>query len=217
MRQTPKNRLCQFCPYVCMLAIVLLLFLPNDVMAQEPPALIVNLHDVAGAPVVGATITIVDRGGTRVLGRGTTDSEGSALFPPLPTSEVRVVVSGQLPTGTPLRLVGDDAAGIALTLGRPGLTLELRSEADGTVIPDPASLALEPGPLLVATLAPIAPSPRPTLALDPAVPPAPVPPTFAVDPPEPLSNFWPGLLLLVLLLVALLVVVLFQSRWRRSP
>jgi hypothetical protein len=205
---------------------------PPTTLAQEPPpALIVRLRDASGAGIPSAIVTVVDGSGAQVLGRATTTGEGIATFPPLPAAEVRVLVSGQLPNGVALTQPGDDADGMRLVLGAPALTLEMRSEDDGVVLPDPAtSITLETGvapdeslvPLDPATL-PTAPYavPLPTRPSDTQVPAStvvPIVPTAPAAPtPAPTGVNWPGLLLLGVLLLAVLGVILLQLRWRRLP
>lgn len=152
--------------------------------AQDtPPALVVRLRDVAGRGIAGVTVIVADQSGATVLDQATTDATGAAMFGPLPVADVRIVVQGRLADGTPLVQPGADAQGIAVILGTPSLTLELRSEADGTVLPDPeAELTLEPG------------VEESSITVDPAhVPPAPpasaaLAATVAAFPTAPLAN-----------------------------
>jgi hypothetical protein len=71
---------------------------------------------------------------------------------------VRVAVSGSLADGTPLNQRGQDAHGIWLLLDAPLVQLDLRSERNGAIIPDPTTMisadAPIPATLEVATLAP---------------------------------------------------------------
>lgn len=161
--------------------------------AQDaPPALVVRLRDVAGAGVAGVTIIVADQSGATVLDRATTDTTGTAAFGPLPAADVRVRVEGRLADGTPLVQPGADAQGIAVILGAPFLTLELRSEADGTVLPDPATeLTLEPGvaaPVITLVPAQVPSAPSAAAPMEPTVaafPTAPLVPTVAAFPQAP--------------------------------
>lgn len=172
--------------WIYLLALVLILtgLVSEPARAQDaPPALIVRLRDVAGAGVAGVTVIVTDQSGATVLGRATTDATGGAAFGPLRVGDVRVRVEGRLADGTLLVQPGADAHGIAVILGGPSVTLELRSETDGTVLPDPeAELTLEPG---VAA---------PRITVDPAQVPsaspasAPMEPTVAAFPTAPLAN-----------------------------
>jgi hypothetical protein len=150
--------------FLLAITVLLPLMAMQPVWAQEnPPALIVRLRDVAGDGVSGVEVIITDRSAATVLARATSDAEGRARFDPLPVADVLVVIQGHLSDGTPLVLPGADAQGIALILGAPPTTLELRSEADGTVLPDPeAELTLEPGidaPLTTVDPAQVPPAP----------------------------------------------------------
>lgn len=185
-------------------------------LAQDtPPALIVTLRDGTGAGVPGIAVVVTDRSGTTILARGTTESDGRIRFGPLPTTEVRVRVDGRLSDGTTLTLPGQDAAGFALTLGPPSVSLELRSEPDGTVRPDPASLTLEPGVAPDLVLTPFTAVTIPTIL--PATPAESTDPAILADVPDtPASPAlpWFGLLLLAILLLALVGVLLLQRHGR---
>lgn len=135
----------------------------TSAFAQDPPPdLIVVLHDVQGAPIAGATVIVRDGSGTRELARTTSDARGVASFTQLAERQVRVAVAGTLPNGARLYQPGADAPGIALLLDSSPAALDLRSERDGMVRPDPATMAaLEQG-VPVATQA--APVPRAPIA-----------------------------------------------------
>lgn len=157
---------------ICLLALVLILagLVSEPARAQDaPPALVVRLRDVADAGVAGVTVIVTDQSGATVLGRATTDATGAATFGPLPIAEVHVRVEGRMANGIQLVQPGADAHGIAVILGAPSLTLELRSEADGTVLPDPeAELTLEPGvaaPRITVDPAQVSPAPPASAAL----------------------------------------------------
>lgn len=158
--------------WLLLLAITVLLPLAaaRPASAQDaPPALVVRLRDVTGTGVAGAAVIVTDDSGATVLARATSDAEGAVRFGPLPVTEVRVVVHGRLADGTLLFQPGADAQGIAVVLGAPVVTLELRSEADGTVLPDPeAELTLELGveaPRITVEPAQVPPAPPASAAL----------------------------------------------------
>lgn len=116
----------------------LLWLIPVLTLAQAQPALLVTLRDGNGQGVAGATISIRDHAG-RELFTGTTDAEGQVALEQVPTPELRVAVSGTA-GGVKLVQLGDDAEGVVLYAGAPPVTLDLRVDAGGVVIPDPATM-----------------------------------------------------------------------------
>ena len=193
------------------------------------PDLTVTLHNIDNAPLAGVTVIVRDGSGTHDLAQAATDAQGVASFSGMTESQVRIAIVGALPNGTRLYQVGNDASGISLLLDPPPTRLDLRSESNGMVVPDPATMAaLEPG-VPVATsgavipTAPIA-SRIPLAQTAPplsAPPPAAAPPATAVAPaaladadaPESRSEqLWFGLLLLALLLGAGIGIVVVQRR-----
>src|SRR6266542_2725281 len=108
--------------------------------SQDPPDLIVRLRDVNGVGIAGVTVIVRDETGGRELARARTDAQGIASFAGLTENAVRVAVEGALPSGTRLYQLGNDVQGIALLLSEPPTHLDLRSEADGMVIPDSATM-----------------------------------------------------------------------------
>ncbi|NJO84761.1 MAG: hypothetical protein HC828_19675 [Blastochloris sp.] len=207
---------------------------PTPTLAQEPePALIVRLRDVQEAGVAGATVQVTDASGSVTLGRAVTDATGSAAFGPLPASDVRVLVQGRLADGTPLAQPGADAQGLAVILGAPALRLELRSETDGTVVPDPTlSLTLEPGipfdewaaldPALVPPAPPAPADLAATVAAIPTVPTASLATPEQYDTNAPLAESptaapaWFGFLLLGVLMLTLGTIIVLEIPWGRS-
>jgi hypothetical protein len=135
-----------------------LALLPVLASAASPHTLTVTLRDVDGAGVAGATIMVRDEAGTHDLAHTTTDAQGSATLPDLTADVVRVAVSGTLADGTPLNQRGQDAHGIWLLLDAPLVQLNLRSERNGDILPDPTTMisadAPIPAMLEVATFAP---------------------------------------------------------------
>jgi hypothetical protein len=181
---------------------------------QEPPDLIVRLRDVNGTGIAGVTVIVRNDSGGRELARATTDAQGIASFAGLTENAVRVTVEGALASGTRLYQLGNDTEGIALLLSEPPTHLDLRSEADGMVIPDPATMIAPDTGVLVqtgvsvaasTTTPPMLPTPGAASVAPPAVPPAPAS-----------ASLWPGLLLLAGLCTAIVGIVVLQLRWRRS-
>lgn len=120
-----------------LLLIILLLVTPT------PPVLTLLLRDAQGAPIAGATVTVYDRTGSAVLARAATGEDGVATFASLPAGDVRLAVAGTLPGGAPFRM--NDAGGVLVILGGGPARLDLLAEADGVVIPDPASISPDIG------------------------------------------------------------------------
>lgn len=187
---------------------------PVSLYAQgAPPALVVELRAWDGSAIGGVNVLLTDRSGTTLLGRAQTNSSGIAQFGPLPTSELRVLLQGQLADGTALLQPGLDAQGMAVFLEGPAMTLVLRSERDGMVRPDLVrEVTQDQWGDRVATVAAI-PTLLPLTAT--FVPPEPTPAPTSIAPATSGSmNSWLGLLLLSLLGMLLLFVILQQRRWR---
>ena len=194
------------------LALLLLLaLLPAIAAAQERITLVVSLRDVAGAGIPQARVIVRDSEGVKELAQVTTDSDGQAIVLDLPNRALRIAVVGSLLDGTPLHQTGQDALGVLLFPDGATTRLDLRSERDGAVIPDPvtmiapdlaavpaldssAGISVEPAPILVV--------PSTTLVA-----------RRAPATPSSSSSFsgW-GLALLAVLLVAVIVLLLV---WRR--
>lgn len=129
----------------------------------------VTLRDSSGAAIVGVSVIVRTEDGEE-LARQITDDDGAAHFGGL-SGVVRVLVEGQPRGGPRLYQLGDDARGVRLDLDQAALplTLNLRAEPDGLVLPDPATmLTLEEGGPLIVDAAPIptaaiaTPAPLPT-------------------------------------------------------
>lgn len=185
-----------------------------------PPALVVQLRDVAGAPLAGVAVTVHDLSGSAVLARGTTDTAGSVSFDPLPAQDVRVAVAGALPTGVPLSQPGEDVRGVAVVLGAPPVYLDLRVETDGVVRPDPATM-ITPD-VGVPAITPQEPSSTPT-AGEPAPTDHPVvldsadtATTDQVVPTSDSSLFWMGLTLVICLCAAAIVLAALHVAGRHQ-
>jgi hypothetical protein len=141
---------------VGLLSRVLLLVVLLHPTWQRAPDLVVTIRDQYDAGVAQVVVSARDADSGQELAQAQTDAHGRASLAGIQTADVRVVVSGQLADGTSLFLEGMDANGIALFLGLPPTTLDLRVEPGGMVIPDPVSM-IEPEQEVIAyPTAPIA-------------------------------------------------------------
>jgi len=150
MRSTPHTQArCSVYPrcakvsgsWFSVLVLLFLCSLVSHVAAAAPPhTLTVTLRDVRGVGIAGATITVRDEAGSIDLAHTTTDSQGTATLPNLTAEIVRVAASGTLVDGTPLSQRGQDARGIWLLLDAPLVQLDLRSELNGAIIPNPTTM-----------------------------------------------------------------------------
>jgi hypothetical protein len=116
------------------------LALPTGVWAQSRPDLIMTVRDVKGTPLAGLTVQLRASAETPVLAQAITDAQGQVTFANISVSQVRVAVIGTLANGTRLYQPGADAQGAMLLLGPPPTRLDLRVDADGMVLPDPATM-----------------------------------------------------------------------------
>jgi hypothetical protein len=138
---------------------MVVLLVPAAACAQDStptiPDLIVTVRDVRGAPLAGLTVQIRAGADTPALAQVHTDTQGQAVFATIGVSQVRVRVLGTLVSGIPLYQPGADAQGVALFLGPPPTTLDLRVDSDGMVLPDPVTM-IDPVPHgpVIATPAP---------------------------------------------------------------
>lgn len=187
--------------------------------SAQAHALQVTLHDIGGLAITGVSIIVRTEDGAE-LARQVTDSDGSASFSGL-ASVVRVVVDGQPRGGPRLYQLGDDARGVRVDLGQAALplTLNLRVEPDGLVLPDPATmLTLEEGGPLV-----LDPSPIPTAAV---ATPAPLPTTHRTaitprgsgspqDEPPPQAGWVPPVTLLIVVVAAIVLRLVQKLRSTR--
>ena len=133
----------------------IVLLVPTDVCAQDstPTAadLIVTVRNVLGAPIPGLTVQISAGADTPILAQVVTDAQGQAVFATISVSQVRVRVIGTLASGAQLYQPGADAPGVAVFLGPPPTTLDLRVDSDGMMLPDPVTM-IDPiphGPVIV--------------------------------------------------------------------
>jgi hypothetical protein len=191
----------------------------------QSPDLTVTMHDVANAPLRGVTVIVRDGGGSQTLAQAATDANGVATFANLMETQVRVVIVGMLPNGTRLYQPGNDAAGISLLLDPLPATLELRSAADGMIVPDPAAMARELGvpiatEVAVIPTAPVAPTASAAQAIAPPPPAAPRAvigaPAIAATADAPSSGssrqIWFGVVALALLISVGVGIVVVQRR-----
>src|SRR4051812_43863174 len=139
----------------------IVLLVPAAVRAQDntPTAadLIVTIRDVRGAPLPGVTVQIHAGANTPILAQALSTAQGQAMFANITVSQVRVRVLGTLASGAQLYQISADAQGVAVFLGPPPTTLNLRVESDGMVLPDPITM-IDPIPHR-PTIAGPAPSP----------------------------------------------------------
>ena len=189
----------------------------------QSPDLTVTLHDVAGAPLAGATVIVRDAGGSQTLAQAATDTNGSATFTHLMESQVRIAIVGTLPNGTRLYQPGNDAAGISFLLNPLPATLLLRSAPDGMIVPDPATMARERGVPVASGVtaiptAPIAPTvsvaqavDQPSVAVAPAAG-APASPSTMEASGLASAQLWFGVGALILLIGAGIGIIVVQRR-----
>jgi hypothetical protein len=216
-------------------ALLITLLVSHTAMAQAmPPDLVVTLRDAQDKPLAGISVQVRANTNGPLLAQAVTGSSGTAEIAGLTVDRVVVVVSGSLPGGTRLVQPGQDARGIAVLLGPPPTRLDLRVDADGQVLPDPATM-IDPipnGPT-VATAAPVAePSgamivptsstfvPRATSVLAAATPPLAPPPApvgaAVAAPTSPAAPGWLGWGIVAIVLTGLVVLV-WQLTRQRAP
>src|SRR5215210_2265316 len=127
-----------------LLGCMALLAVPVRVCAQDSTPttadLVVTVRDVQGAPIPGLTVQIHAGADTPMLSETRTDAQGHAVFANISVSQVRVRVIGTLASGAHLYQIGADAPGVAVFLGPPPTTLDLRVDSDGMVLPDPVTM-----------------------------------------------------------------------------
>jgi hypothetical protein len=138
---------------------MVVLLVPASVLAQDStpttPDLVVTVRDGGGAPLAGLTVQIRAGVDTPILAQALSTAQGQAMFANITVSQVRVRVIGRLASGAQLYQIGADAQGLAVFLGPPPTTLDLRVDSDGMVLPDPVTM-IDPvshGPV-IATPAP---------------------------------------------------------------
>jgi len=162
---------CSCWPALIAFLVGAVLLLPDRAAAQTH-ALRVTIRDARGQELTGITVHVRSED-SQPLVQATTSVSGTVTFANLPTV-VRVAVEGQPRTGPELYQLGDDAQGVRLDLAQHGqlVTLDLRVDHDGLVLPDPATmLTLEEGGPIAETAPAIptallaTPAPLPTAAV----------------------------------------------------
>lgn len=183
---------------------------------QTQPSITVTLRDINDAGIPNAIIIIRDAQGQHEQARGQTDAQGNVSFSEPLATPLRIAVEGRLPHRIRLYQDGFDASGVLIH--ELPVTLDLRVEPDGKVIPDPVTMLSQDTstadePVAALPTAPIAPRltaqvrmPTPQVAQPPQSP----APGGIAEPPSP----WNGAFLLTLLLGACVGVLILQSRWR---
>jgi hypothetical protein len=184
--------------------------------AAQTDELRITLRDIGGEGIAGISVIVRSEDGVELM-RQSTGSDGTISFGNLPTV-VRVAVDGQPRGGPRLYQLGDDAQGVRVDLGQAPqlLTLDLRVERDGLVLPDPATmLTLEEGGPLIAETEPI-----PTAALATPAPLASISATsqvvVGVGAPPSEAPRHAGWIPLVTLLIALAAGVMLLIQRRKS-
>lgn len=126
----------------------LLWLVPALAIAQVQPNLVVTIRDSNGRGVPGVTVSVRDQAGREVF-TGVTNAEGQVMLEKVPAPELRVAVSGTV-GGVALIQLADDSEGVQIYAAAPPVTLDLRIDAGGVVIPDPATM-IQPEPIEVPT------------------------------------------------------------------
>ena len=115
------------------------LLVPASIWAQDStpptPDLVVTVRDGGGAPLAGVTVQIRTGANTPILAQALSTAQGQAMFANITVSQVRVRVLGTLASGAQLYQIGADAQGVAVFLGPPPTTLDLRVDSDGWYCP----------------------------------------------------------------------------------
>jgi len=207
--------------YLCWLALIAflagaVLLLPGRVAAQAH-ALRVTLRDARGQGLAGITVRVRSEDGQPLV-QATTSVSGTVTFANLPTV-VRVAVEGQPRIGPGLYQLGDDVQGVRLDLAQHGqlVTLDLRVDHDGLVLPDPATmLTLEQGGPIAETAPAIpttllaTPAPLPTAAV--SATPATVGDLGPAQPRAPRRDRWVPWMTVLIIAFAAGVMRLVQRR-----
>lgn len=195
-------------------ALLLCLIIWARPVTAQTHALRVTLRDTGGVGITGITVVVRAESGEE-LARQTTDADGGVSFGELP-GVVRVLVEGQPRGGPRLYQLGADAQGVRVVLDASDtpLTLDLRAERDGLVLPDPTTmLTLEAGGPLVVETTPI---PTAIIATPAPLPTSPrtvsAPGSTATDDEAPPHAGWVPLVTVLIVAVAAGVMVFIQRR-----
>lgn len=195
------------------------LMVPGSSRAQsQTMVLTVLVRDTLDQPLAGIEVRVIEAASGQPIAEGSTDGEGKLVLPTMPPAVVRVIVSGTLPNGTPLRLLGQDTRGIWVNLPNSDWLMDLRVDTDGTVFPDLG--AASAGAVDGAEATALTQSPEPTR---PLVRPSSVPLAQLVPTPigvsveagdvdtstRPSAN-WVGRVALIAMVVVIGALVLFR-------
>lgn len=140
------------------------LTVPGSSRAQsQTMVLTVLVRDTLDQPLAGIEVRVIEAASGQPIAEGSTDGEGKLVLPTMPPAVVRVIVSGTLPSGTPVRLLGQDTRGIWVNLPSSAWLMDLRVDTDGTVFPDLG--AASAGAVDGAEASALAQPPEPTRSL----------------------------------------------------
>lgn len=207
-------------PWVMLVALCFVaLMVPGLSRAQsQTMVLTVLVRDTLDQPLADVEVRVIEAASGQPIAEGSTDGEGTLVLPTMPPAVVRVIVSGTLPNGTPLRLLGQDTRGIWVNLPSSAWLMDLRVDTDGTVFPDLG--AASAGAVDGAEATALAQTPEPTRSL---VRPSPVPLAQLVPTPigvsvetgevgtsPSTSAHWGGTIVLIALVVVIGGLVLFR-------
>ena len=124
-----------------LLGLVLAASTLSHAQANDAQQVVVTLRDVADHGLDQVVVTIQAPEGN-VLAEGITNRDGAVrLSLPNPTDSIRLTVRGVGAKDTPLQLAASELDGITVRLSTPSTAIALRVEDDGTVLPDPATMA----------------------------------------------------------------------------
>lgn len=125
-------------PWVILIALCFVtIMVPGSSRAQsQTMVLTVLLRDTLDQPLAGIEVRVIEAASGQPIAEGSTNQEGTLILPTMPPAVVRVIVSGTMPNGTPLRLVEQDTRGIWVKLPTSAWLMDLRVDTDGTVFPD---------------------------------------------------------------------------------
>lgn len=125
-------------PWIMLVALCFVaLMVPGSSRAQtQTMVLTVLVRDTLDQPLAGIEVRVIEAASGQPIAEGSTDGDGKLVLPTMPPAVVRVIVSGTLPSGTPLRLLGQDTRGIWVNLPNSAWLMDLRVDTDGAVFPD---------------------------------------------------------------------------------
>ena len=188
-----------------LLSLVLAVSTVSHAQANDAQQVVVTLRDAANRGLDQVVITLQTPGGT-VSAQGETDHAGQVrLTLPAHAEVLRLTVRGVGATGRPLQLAANERDGISMHLLMPSTEIALRVEDDGTVLPDPTTMAEPEG--IPLPPAPTRQPPAPTAASTTSelAPQQPAPPEFVDANGQPIAEPSSAPLRTLLFLLALLV------------